>query len=191
VTTGNKAYCWGYGALGQIGDGKTFQRRWPRAVAGQLSFRQVFAGGAHSCGVTHDDRAYCWGNNFDGRIGDGTNTDRLKPVAVAGGLRFSGLNAGTVHTCAVSTADRAYCWGNNTAGQLGDGTTTHRSVPVPVSGGLRIDGVSPGSGSENTHTCGVTTANRAYCWGSNLLGQLGDGTRTDRPTPVAVASPAP
>jgi alpha-tubulin suppressor-like RCC1 family protein len=23
------------------------------------------------------------------------------------------------------------------------------------------------------HTCGVTTSSRAYCWGSNFLGQLG------------------
>src|SRR6266487_4708730 len=37
------------------------------------------------------------------------------------------------------------------------------------------------------HTCGVTTADRAYCWGRNFFGQLGDGTTTDRLTPVAVA----
>ncbi len=38
----------------------------------------------------------------------------------------------------------------------------------------------------DTHTCGVTTDNRAYCWGHNFVGQLGDGTRTDhyRPAPV-------
>ncbi|MGI9041569.1 MAG: RCC1 domain-containing protein, partial [Gemmatimonadales bacterium] len=37
------------------------------------------------------------------------------------------------------------------------------------------------------HTCGVTTADRVYCWGRNLFGQLGDGTTTNRLTPVAVA----
>jgi alpha-tubulin suppressor-like RCC1 family protein len=37
------------------------------------------------------------------------------------------------------------------------------------------------------HVCGETTGNRAYCWGYNLNGQLGDGTVTTRLTPVAVA----
>jgi alpha-tubulin suppressor-like RCC1 family protein len=36
-------------------------------------------------------------------------------------------------------------------------------------------------------TCGETTLNRAYCWGSNVAGQLGDGTTLTRLTPVAVA----
>lgn len=183
VTTDDKAYCWG---VGPIGDGKTFERHWPRAVAGGLSFRQVSAGYGHNCGLTRTDRIYCWGSNFDGRIGDGTNSDRLKPVAVVGGLRFARLSAGGVHTCAVTPADRAYCWGNNTAGQLGDGTTTNRSAPVPVSGSLQIASLSAGGAIDRSHTCGVTTANRAYCWGANYIGQLGDGTTTDGATPAPV-----
>jgi alpha-tubulin suppressor-like RCC1 family protein len=35
-------------------------------------------------------------------------------------------------------------------------------------------------------TCGVTTDNRAYCWGNNDQGYLGDGTIIDRAAPVAV-----
>src|ERR1044071_4522399 len=36
-------------------------------------------------------------------------------------------------------------------------------------------------------SCGLTSDSRGYCWGLNSFGQLGDGTRTDRSTPVAVA----
>src|SRR5687768_15505286 len=37
-----------------------------------------------------------------------------------------------------------------------------------------------------SHTCGVTTDDKAYCWGYNFSGQLGDGTTTQRTVPVAV-----
>src|SRR2546421_8293022 len=35
-------------------------------------------------------------------------------------------------------------------------------------------------------SCGITTTNATYCWGDNADGQLGDGTTTNRTTPVAV-----
>src|SRR5919201_1241535 len=44
--------------------------------------------------------------------------------------------------------------------------------------------VSTGGGA---HTCGVTTADVAYCWGRNADGQLGDGTTSDRLRPVPIA----
>jgi alpha-tubulin suppressor-like RCC1 family protein len=103
---------------------------------------------------------------------------------VAGGLRFHEVDAGTLHTCGLTPGNRAYCWGDNEFGLLGDGTTTNRLTPVAVAGGLQFLQVSTG---ENFHTCGVATGNRAYCWGTNFTGQLGDGTTTRRLTPVAVA----
>src|SRR5207253_863820 len=80
--------------------------------------------------------------------------------------------------------NQAYCWGANNSGQLGDGTTTTRLTPVAVAGRLRFGQVSP-DGTQ--HSCGVTTDDRAYCWGRNVFGELGDGTTTARLTPVAVA----
>lgn len=38
----------------------------------------------------------------------------------------------------------------------------------------------------NEHTCVVLSGGRVKCWGSNDHGQLGDGTKTNRPTSVAV-----
>jgi len=37
------------------------------------------------------------------------------------------------------------------------------------------------------HTCAVTTDGAAYCWGSNSTGAVGDGTTSDRTSPVLVA----
>jgi alpha-tubulin suppressor-like RCC1 family protein len=194
VTTGYRAYCWGDGGHGEIGDGKTYPRRTPRLVTGGLSFRQVHAGrssragGAHSCGVTTDNRAYCWGANGEGQLGDGSTIQRLKPVAVAGGLQFNGISPGADHTCGVTTGSSAYCWGWKYYGQLGDGSERGdgaRLSPVAVVGGLQFSAVSAG----RDHTCGVTTGNAGYCWGQDSAGELGDGSQTTTSTPVAVAAP--
>jgi alpha-tubulin suppressor-like RCC1 family protein len=155
--------------------------------AAVLSFWQVDPGGAHSCGVASDRRLYCWGWNYNGQIGDGTSgteNSKARPVPVGGPLRFRQVSAGDSHTCAVTTDDVVYCWGWNHFGQLGDGTkSTQRATPAPVAGSHRFRSVDASS----LHTCALSaTDNRAYCWGANGGGRLGDGTTTERlvPTPV-------
>jgi alpha-tubulin suppressor-like RCC1 family protein len=163
-----------------------------------LAFNQVSAGGVHSCGLTTDNRAYCWGYNGSGQLGDGSGNSgpelcsgavgpfgcSTRPFPVAGGFRFRHISAGDTYTCAVTTEFRPYCWGSNGAGQLGDGRRgTNRLSPGPVAGGHQFRQVQ----TNMRHTCGVSYPdNRAYCWGANSEGQLGDGTLTDRSTPVPV-----
>ncbi len=187
ISSDSRAYCWGYGLLG---DGQDYQlSTTPVAVAGSLEFRQVSAGTEHFCALTTDRRAYCWGGNSSGQLGDGTTDERRTPVAVAGGRQFRSIDAGFFHTCAVTYPDnQAYCWGSNFRGKLGDGSTNDRTTPVAVIGGHRFRDATTGW----DHSCGVTTANEAYCWGSNTDGQVGDGSllnRRQRPVRVAGGHP--
>jgi alpha-tubulin suppressor-like RCC1 family protein len=39
------------------------------------------------------------------------------------------------------------------------------------------------------YTCGLTTEDLAYCWGSNFAGALGDGTTRDHEVPEPVVGP--
>jgi alpha-tubulin suppressor-like RCC1 family protein len=196
VTTGSRAYCWGRNEHGQLGDGTITTRLKPVAVGGGLSFRQVSVGAARiglkwqsvTCGLTTDSKAYCWGDNLHGQLGDGSTTQRTTPVAVMPHLQFSQVNTGGGHTCAITTDNSTYCWGHNARGQLGDGSSTGSLTPVAVSGGNQFRAVSTGGGYGG-HTCGLTMGDRAYCWGLNYFGQLGDGTAIDRLAPVPVAGP--
>ena len=191
VATDNRAYCWGSNSHGQRGDGTygngiASAQLTPVQVAGGLNFRQVSAGIYHTCGVTTDDRAYCWGNNLSGQLGDGTNVDRSTPVAVAGTLRFRQVSADGDHSCGITTDDLAFCWGSSSSGQVGDSSTsgTLRFLPVPVAGNHYFSQIDAGY----YHTCAVTTGSRAYCWGSGIFAQLGDGRTVIESTwPIAVA----
>jgi alpha-tubulin suppressor-like RCC1 family protein len=95
----------------------------------------------------------------------------------------SRIATGHIHACAVTGAHGVRCWGRNNFGQLGDGTTTDRSTPRSVKG--LSSGVKAISGG-GVHTCALTTSGGVKCWGYNGHGQLGDGTTTDRTTPVSV-----
>lgn len=200
ITTNDLAYCWG--APGLLGDGQNSgQHSTPVAVAGGRRFRQIRAGYDHTCAVTLFDVGFCWGSsNRYGQLGTGGPYSTI-PARVAGGLRFRRVVAGAHYTCGTTTDDRAYCWGYNSDGRLGDGTGTNRPKPVAVAGGLRFRAVVAGGGGftdqqqeepELGHTCGITTDDRAYCWGYGGDGQLGDTgtssfqrTRSQSPAPVA------
>ena len=199
LTASGAAYCWGRGESGQLGtsastntctiDGQAFPcKLTPAPVRGGIAFTQLAAGVAHTCGLTSDGSPYCWGDNAVGQLGDNSATMREQPTAVATTLKFSSIDAGAYHTCAVTGSAAAYCWGRNDRGQLGDGSTTTRRVPTAVSGNHAFQFVSAGGFSVG-HTCGLRTDGKAYCWGDNERGQLGNAAAdvTAHPLPVAVS----
>jgi alpha-tubulin suppressor-like RCC1 family protein len=182
LTLDKVAYCWGANSNGQLGNPVHFQTMTPTRVSGTRTFNQMAAGQNHTCGIS-GGKAYCWGSNFDGQLGDGTQNDRDVPTAVAGGLTFKATNA----LCGLTTTNQAYCWGDNTDGQVGDGTfgaRNFRTVPKQVKGGLTF--VELSGSAVTVHNCAITPEQRAYCWGANVFGELGNGTTKHSPVPVAV-----
>ena len=199
---GDRAYCWGRNALGQLGDNSTTQRLSPVAVytggvLGTKTVTDIATGGAPAgtllergttCAVADGD-VYCWGANSYGQLGIGsTSTSSIVPVKIT-----SGLTAGAVTDVAVGYSSGCAlannvvkCWGYNAEGQVGDGTTTQRTSPVPITvaapglQGKTITDLTAGVNRGCVVASGIT-----YCWGRNAEGQIGDGTTvTPRTSPT-------
>lgn len=120
---------------------------------------------------------------------DGTTRVGVGQLVSPTGAGQETIDSGSFHSCALTVAGGVKCWGANSSGQIGDGTTTDRYRAIPVtglsSGVVAIAGSPPEP--NGAHSCALTGAGGAKCWGENWMGQLGDGTSTDRLTPVAVS----
>jgi hypothetical protein len=128
----------------------------------------------------------CWGSNQLGQWGNGTTTSEAEFASpVTWGIAFEQLASGARGPCGLTPAGAVYCWGENSRGQLGpsvalgDTLTSPTLVPMP-------EPLAQLSGF-NQSFCGVSAGGTGYCWGYNNRGQLGDGTQTDRSSPVEVS----
>jgi hypothetical protein len=182
------AYCWGDEAAGELGNDGTFVSvaTVPQAVQGGLTFRQISAGRANTCGVTTDGRVYCWGVNSSGVLG--TVTAPMQdcqpdaswvypcspvPVPIDSDLTFQRVAVGLAHACALTVQGEAWCWGDATA----VGSATPRAVPgarpcvpgrlhqpcvdtpVRVETSLRFKDIDAHFG-----TCALSLNGRLFCW---------------------------
>jgi alpha-tubulin suppressor-like RCC1 family protein len=108
------------------------------------------------------------------------------PVALGPTLAIA---AGANHTCGIAkTNSGVYCWGANDVGQTGTGIDAGTvSGPNPtLEGAIQIKGTALGSG--DSHTCAIRDDKTLWCWGSDVSGELGDGSKAPSRGPVQVTN---
>ena len=167
-----------------------------------IQYAKQIALGEHSCALLSDGTVKCWGRNSSNQLGaTGKDTCGYRkigyecskiPLAVSGLTNVIQIDAGTNHTCALLNDKTVKCWGANNTEQLGDVDKENRKVPALVSGLNNVRQIALGS----AHTCALldddpstfdNEAGKVKCWGYNLLGQLGDGSRDSSAAPVFVS----
>src|SRR5437879_6216812 len=156
-----------------IGVGQTQQF----TASGALTPTAVAGGGFHACMRLPDGTVQCWGRNNFGQLGngDGNLADSSVPVAVRGVPTATRVVTGDSHTCALLGDGTVQCWGVGDSGQRGDGTFNNIStVPVAVVGLSNAVAVA----ARGYHSCALLLGDgTVWCWGRNVDGQLGNGTR--------------
>lgn len=182
-----KVLAWGRNVYGQLGNGTTTAHYdHTTEVSTLTNVTQIDPGRDHALAVESDGTVWTWGENSYKQIGDGTTTVRTTPYQVT----ISNVvdAAASFHNLVASSDGSVWAWGKNASGQLGDGGSTNQGAPVQVKGvggtGTLANISKVGIGRD--HSYALKTDGTVWAWGRNASGQLGDGSQTNRSTPVQV-----
>lgn len=146
------------------------------------------------CGVKANGSVWCWGNGNKCQLGQNTacveddseNLDLPNAVQVQGYAGFTTVFALPNRYCGYGLSEKLYCWGSGDYYGLANGSTSHNEQAQATTGNISFKGTLA-SNPNSAVTCGLSTANRAYCWGMGGTGALGKGDMTDSPTPQIVS----
>jgi hypothetical protein len=189
--TDGRVSCWGDDTYGQMGNGTVFsgvQASPVPVITSNTSYLtnvdELAIGGYCSCARRTDGVVFCWGQNLYGQVGNGSFS---ASVSMAQGVFSDAAQiVGGSTPCAVRTDGSLFCWGLNSSGELGNGSTVGDSAsPVAVAVSSNVVQVSSGA-ADISHHCAVLDDGTMMCWGPNDSGQIGDGSTTQRSTPVSV-----
>ncbi|MCF0124782.1 MAG: hypothetical protein HUJ68_03330, partial [Clostridia bacterium] len=192
-----KLYTWGDNIWGLLGDGTRTNRYTPICISdqeGALKNKKIvnidFIGYNTVIAKDSDGKLYAWG---------GDNDEEYIPICISDqeesalkGVKITETYCGSQYYVFAKDVDgKLYTWGDYRDVLLDNGTTISRRMPICISD-------QEGSVLKNKKIVDVYFGNndnyvikdsegKLYTWGSNLCGQLGDGTTTDRDTPICIS----
>jgi alpha-tubulin suppressor-like RCC1 family protein len=168
--------CWGRGDQGQVGTSLGGPGLFTITGIGAVS--NAAATGRTSCAVEADGDVMCFGSDTGGKLGDdGATASTPTPLRIPLSLDAVEVQIGIKAACARHANGTVTCWGEDLKG---DGTFERTKTPRAT----LLANASKIVMSYST-TCAIE-AGIVVCWGPNENGQLGRGTRSIAPTPVAV-----
>ncbi|MCL1899247.1 MAG: LPXTG cell wall anchor domain-containing protein [Promicromonosporaceae bacterium] len=230
MTEDGRVYAWGLGGAGRIGDGATSDRNRPTRVTTTMAGNSPLgsaasgansrivaiaagdtvdgeAGWSHALAVDSEGHVWGWGHGNHGQMGRGNTTATnsraqrahrgAQPLTESNGAYLGNIvdvASALGASMALDANGYVWAWGNNGSGRLGDGTTTQRTTPVRVLSGAQgphsfLDNIIDITAGPN-FSLALDSAGTVWAWGNNANGRLGDGTTTNRSTPVQVQFPA-
>lgn len=183
-------WAWGWGGLGQLGNGGAADSAVPVQVSGLSEVTAVAGGWFNGYAIRSNGTVWAWGAGHPGALGNGGTTNSLVPVRVSGLSTVTAIAAGFDTGYAVGGAGTVWAWGAGTDGALGNGSTADSAVPVQVSGisdavAVAATGstalLGAGANAYALRRNGIVMA-----WGAG--GQLGNGGTSGSPVPVQVSA---
>jgi alpha-tubulin suppressor-like RCC1 family protein len=174
---------WGDNYYGQLGNGNNIASSAPVSVMGLNDVHKIAAGSSRTAALKNDGTVWTWGyDHYAPQIGRDISNNA--PLQVSDLADVIDIAAGYEHVVAVKTDGTVWAWGSNYWNQLGNGNSrsVFQETPVQV---VNLGNVRKVASSFD-HTLAILDDGTVWAWGSNLFGQLGDGTTKPRQGPVQV-----
>lgn len=177
IKTDGTLWAWGRNLDGRLGDGTEEDRPSPVKIMDNVT--SIAVGSDHTMAIKTDGTLWAWGYNAYGELGDGTRENRPFPVKIMNTV--ASVSAGAGRTAAIMTDGTLWAWGCSYLGwRNGDDDLS----PVKI-----MDNAS--SVSVGTfHIMAIKADGTLWAWGGNEYGQLGDGTKENRLSPVKIMGTA-
>jgi len=134
------------------------------------------------------------GVNGYGQLGQGTTANAdpnigsisvFLPVRIGNSSNWTTACAGPMGSVHGICGGQLWAWGANALGQLGDGSTTVRTSPVRIGNSSNWT-VLPKKAS--VANCAGICGGQLWAWGYNGYNEVGDGTATQRTSPVRIGN---
>ena len=189
-------WAWGWNNSGQVGvspHGDPVLS--PVRIGTSSDWETVFIGESSTSTIAlrNDGTLWAWGSGMYGVLGNGSGSAYAYPSPFQIGFANNWESVSTISgsTLAIKKDGTLWAWGENSYGQLGDGSTTQRVSPVQIgtdSDWASVEISHTEYSGYSTFTLAIKKDGTLWAWGRNNYGQLGDGSTTDRHSPVQIGS---
>ncbi len=181
-SSGGTVACFGDDSSGQLGTPGAASSQAYAQTLSLSSVSMLAAGDYHTCALS-SGTVYCWGDNSSKQLGTNDAGPVASPVAVPGLTGVTQIAAGATSTCALASGVLK-CWGSNDLGEVGApatgvGSATQTTVPLSSVASVLAQG--------SQRTCALLSNKKAYCFGNDSNGQLGDGGTTSTHVPALLS----
>lgn len=189
-------FAWGYNGMGQIPDGKSITMDSydpsPVKALGLDNVKAICVGPSNAIAIKNDGTLWTWGHRSDiwgEMMNKSMDSVTSTPFLLTGISNVTMAVLGDGHAAVLNDDGTVWTWGSDWRGLLGIGSEDYHKLssdyslkPVQVPGLTNVTSIS--AGIEDTVV--IKADGTVWSWGGNEYGQLGDGTREDRNTPIQV-----
>lgn len=151
----------------------------------RVSSQTISSGGNHALAICNDNTIMTWGVNTYFQLGTTSLPNSNLPISIPSLSNVKMVSSGGYHSLALKNDGTVWAWGNNLHGQLGNGTIVDNSTPAIVPSLSNVKKIVAGG---NAFSMALKNDGTLWAWGNNEDGQLGDGSITNKLTPVQIIS---